>query len=141
MIKKYPVPILLFGLFVAAILTFWALNSFIYNKKQMSAEAVTPYEATLSGEYVCLESTGPGISQTMECAFGIKTQSGEQYALDFGEGDVGSQFVAGETVSVSGVITPLARLSSDHWQKYGIQGIFSVSGVIFEKQQGGADYD
>lgn len=112
-------------LLVVGTVGFFAFNQYIYNQKQGSGEPVVPYEGTLSGTYVCLphkDTTGP---QTLECAFGLKTQTGEYYALDFGQGDP-TQFMGGQEVTLTGTITPIEMLSSDQWQKYDVVGILSV---------------
>ncbi|OGM28904.1 hypothetical protein A2801_03010 [Candidatus Woesebacteria bacterium RIFCSPHIGHO2_01_FULL_41_10] len=86
-----------------------------------------PYQTTLSGEYVCLPHKDTSGPQTMECAFGIKTPDGTHYAVDFGENGDLTQFVAGESVTLSGLVTPIEYISTDHWQIYDIVGIFSVT--------------
>ena len=122
---KKPFVILAFvGLAASAVFAFYAFNSFIYNQKQQSP-IPSPYEGTLTGEYVCLPHKDTSGPVTLECAFGLKTANGEHYALDLGNGDLTS-FVAGQTATLSGTITPLALLSTDHWQKYDIEGILSV---------------
>lgn len=116
---------------VALILTglFFAFNSYIYNEKQQGP-VVESYFGTLSGEKVCLphkDTTGP---QTLECAIGMKTDSGEYYALDT-EAAVGVQNVQdGKRFIASGTITPIELLSSDYWQKYQVSGIFSIAGEV-----------
>lgn len=107
---------------------FYALNNYIYQEKQGDGVAVEPYRATLSGEYVCLPLKDATDPQTDECAFGLKTESGEYYAIDF---NLMSQhhapLSAGDRILANGVITPIERLSTDHWQRYPIEGIFSVT--------------
>jgi hypothetical protein len=123
---KKPFVILAFvGLAASAIFAFYAFNLFIYNEKQDPGNPLAPYTATLTGEYVCLPHKDTRGPVTLECAFGLKTESGEHYALDLGNSD-SSSFVAGQTATLSGTITPLALLSTDHWQKYNIEGILSI---------------
>jgi len=67
----------------------------------------------------------------MECAFGLQTPVGEYYALDFSlmsqeEPNLG----VGDTFTATGTITPIEYLSSNHWQQYPIQGIFSVTDSV-----------
>ncbi len=90
-----------------------------------------PERATLEGEYVCLphrDTTGP---HTMECAFGLKTADGSYYALDL---NLSSALLpplqTGDRIRASGIVTPIERLSSDHWRKYAVKGIFSVTGSL-----------
>ncbi|MFA6094842.1 MAG: hypothetical protein WC757_03080 [Candidatus Paceibacterota bacterium] len=118
--------------FIILLLTvggFFAFNTFIYNEKQGEAPTFEPYRGTLSGTTVCLphkETAGP---QTLECSFGLKTDAGEHYVLDY---NLMSQtppvdFQTGVRFSASGVITPIERLSTNQWKKYDVQGIFSVT--------------
>lgn len=105
---------------------FFVINNYIYNQKQGDIRNIAPYKGTLTGEYVCLPHKNTKGPQTLECAFGLKTDSGEYYALDF---NLTSQkipnFKTGERYSVTGTITPVELLSSE--QKYNIQGIITVT--------------
>ena len=104
------------------------LNQYIYQQKQGSGKVVEPYQATLEGTYVCLPHRDTSGPQTLECAYGLKTLTGEYYAVDFGEDrDAVTRVVTGERVGLSGVIAPIERLSSDVWQKYDVEGILSVT--------------
>ena len=110
------------------IIAFCSFNNYIYQEKQGDGTGVEPYRAMLSGEYVCLphaDTTGP---QTDECAFGLKTDVGEYYAVDFSLMSQEQQPLSvGDRMSAQGLVTPIERLSSDHWKKYAIEGIFSVT--------------
>jgi hypothetical protein len=122
-------------LLVILLVVFFALNSYIYTEKQASPEEVAqshePYRATLSGEYVCLphaETEGP---QTDECAFGIKTETNEYYAVDFSlMSQTAPQLKTGDRFQASGLVTPIERLSTDHWRQYPVEGIFSVTDSV-----------
>lgn len=124
--KKKIIILALVGLVVALLFAFLAINQFIYQQKQGNGLPVEPYQATLTGEFSCLPHNDTSGPVTLECAFGIKTESGEYYALDFGENESADQFRAGETATLTGTITPIENLSTDYWQKYDIVGIFSV---------------
>lgn len=83
---------------------------------------------TLSGNIVCLphkDTTGP---QTLECAFGLQTEEGTYYALDFGSMSQPAPTLKGnEHITANGIFVPIETLSADHWQKYDIEGIFAVT--------------
>lgn len=107
----------------------FALNRSAYNEKQDGGE-IAAYRATLTGEYVCLPHTDTG-PQTDECAFGIKTDAGDYYALDFNLSSQAQQeLTTGDRFSASGVITPIELLSTDHWRQYPVIGIFSVTDSV-----------
>jgi hypothetical protein len=114
------------------VIGFFAFNSYIYNEKQGGAPSFEPYRGTLSGATVCLphkDTTGP---QTKECAFGFKTEAGEYYVLDFNlmSRIPPEKFQTGVSLTASGIVTPIEMLSTDQWQKYNVQGIFSVTDFV-----------
>lgn len=114
------------GIVAAVVVLFVVFNNYIYDQKQDPGVPPAPYQATLTGQYTCLphkDQTGP---ITLECAFGFQTQTGEYYALDLGDNADVTEFATGSPVTLTGTITPLSFLSTDHWQKYDIEGIFSV---------------
>lgn len=119
---------------------FYSFNAYIYSEKQAEAP-IERYRGTLAGEFVCLphvDTTGP---QTDECAFGIRTEAGEYYAVDFAlMSQESPQLAPGERFSASGMITPIEMLSSDHWRKYPVVGIFSVTDSV-EREAYACDAD
>lgn len=91
----------------------------------------TPQHVTLSGSYVCLphlDTTGP---QTEECAFGLKTDDGVHYAVNFGAG-AGSmqQFQSGAHVTAEGFVVTKEALSDSIWDKYDMKGLFTITKVV-----------
>lgn len=95
-----------------------------------AAEAWTPDRITLEGEYVCLPHRDTSGVQTDECAAGLRTDTA-YYALDFAlmsQGD--PRLTIGDRFSANGIFTPIETLSSDHWQKYDVAGIFSVTDSV-----------
>lgn len=111
---------------VVLLLIFYALNAYIYVQKQAPIEQ--PTRVTLTGTYVCLphkDTTGP---QTLECALGLRADSGEHYVLDMNLMSQEMQnLTTGDRISANGVFTPLMAVSTDHWRKYDVIGIFSVT--------------
>jgi hypothetical protein len=91
----------------------------------------TPKEATLSGTYVCLphaDTTGP---QTEECAFGLKTDDGVYYAVNFGQSENAmEQFQSGAHITAEGFVVIKEALNSDQWAKYNMKGIFTITRMI-----------
>ena len=88
----------------------------------------------LVGTFDCLphrQSEGP---QTEECAFGIRTDDGAYYAVNFGESaESMARFQARERVEAEGFIVPLEYLSTSYWDKYDIKGIFTVTRFLNEE--------
>ncbi len=123
--KALPLIVLAIIVLVAG---FYAFNAYIYAEKQGDPGDVVSYRATLEGEVVCLPHKGDGPT-TLECAYGLKTDVGEHYALDLAALTMpeGTMPETGDRISAGGTVTPIEMLSSDHWQKYDIEGIFSVT--------------
>lgn len=112
-----------------------ALGSFSYFSKSKSNEAkdldATPRNVTLTGTYTCLPHLDTEGPQTMECAFGLKTNTGDYYAVNFGaSGQAMDQFRSGETITAEGFIVIKEALSSSEWQKYNMKGIFTITKMI-----------
>jgi hypothetical protein len=106
---------------------FYAFNAYIYAEKQGDPGNVDRYRASLEGEVACLPHVGDG-PHTMECAIGLKTDAGEYYALDFNL--LSAEFEMPQTgtrFAANGTVTPIEMLSSDHWRRYDVEGIFSVT--------------
>lgn len=93
-----------------------------------SIDADMPQPATLTGVYLCLPHVNVDGPQTEECAFGIQTDDGAYYAINFSAmSQLSPMISAGQRITASGVVTPIERLSTDHWRKYPISGIFLVT--------------
>ena len=112
-------------------LVFFVFNAYVYQEKQVQ-DPIEPYRATLSGTGVCLPHKDTSGPQTLECAFGLLTEAGEYYALDFNMMSQGypDELYGGTKFSAHGLVTPIEMLSSDHWQKYDVKGIFSVTDSV-----------
>lgn len=87
----------------------------------------SPQRVTFEGQYVCLPHKGDG-PHTLECAFGMKTDDGNHYALDIGPSRENQypNLPTGSRIKVTGMLTLIERLSTDFWQRYDIKGIISV---------------
>jgi hypothetical protein len=89
-----------------------------------------PQQVTLTGTYVCLPHTA-GSPPTDECAFGVVTDDGTYYAVNFGaSADAMSQFMSGARITAEGNIVMKEALSSDHWTTYDMRGIFTVTRML-----------
>lgn len=129
---------------VVAVLVVVAVGIFMSSRMASNTPAevpldATPQNVTLSGTYVCLphlDTTGP---QTEECAFGIQTDSGDYYAVNFGQSaDSMGQFQSGAHVQAEGFVVIKEALSSDQWQKYNMKGIFTVTKLLDATAPSGA---
>lgn len=113
---------------LAIVLVGYFFNPKNLNTRQAENIDPTPKQMTLSGTYTCLPHKNTEGPQTMECAFGIKGDDGEYYAVNFGaSADSMTQFQSGSHVVLEGFFVPKEALSSDSWQKYNMKGIFTVT--------------
>lgn len=109
------------------------LFAFIFQHKRTVDEVPRDesIRATLTGTYGCLPQEETSAITTDECAFGIKTDEGLYYAIDFGlVSTLPPILTNGTKIRATGRITPIAMLSTDYWQKYPIEGIFSVTDSV-----------
>lgn len=110
-----------------------AYLAYYYNSQDndRKSSSANPQNVTLTGTYVCLphiDTTGP---QTEECRFGIKTQDGQYYAVNFGaSADAMNTFQSGKSVNAEGFIVMKEALSSDEWSRYNMRGIFTITKVL-----------
>ncbi|MES3004798.1 MAG: hypothetical protein V4690_01645 [Patescibacteria group bacterium] len=90
-----------------------------------------PQRVSMGGKYICLPHTNTEGPQTMECAFGIQTDDGSYYGIDFATmSQMGQNLKTGDYITANGVLVPIENLSTDHWRKYPIKGIFSVTDSV-----------
>lgn len=91
----------------------------------------TPLPMTLTGTFMCLPHIDTSGPQTEECAFGIQVDTGEFYAVNFGQSaDSMQQFQANARIRAEGFFVPKEALSTDHWNKYDMRGIFTVTRLL-----------
>lgn len=92
----------------------------------------SPERIEVEGETVCLPHRDTSGPVTLECALGLQVGD-KYYSIDtmLMASMEASELVkdTGNRVKVSGVYTPIEELSSNHWQKYNVEGIISVTSV------------
>ena len=95
---------------------------------EQSPVSTAPVTITLSGTYVCLPTQNGVV--TADCAFGIQSDDGDFYAVNFGAG-AGSMadFTNGAHITARGTVVLRENLHPDSWTKFTIKGLFTV----FEK--------
>ncbi len=132
--------LIIVGLALAVLVgLFLVFNNYIYKTKQITTNNFEPYRATLTGVQTCLPHKDTEGPQTLECAIGMKTDTGEYYVLDLNlMSQSGINISDGERFTASGVITPIERLNTDQWQKYNVKGIFSVTDSVIKSVSKGA---
>lgn len=130
MMSKNLITGILFVIALAIAGSFYLLN---YSEKDTLKNNIdpTPQNVTLTGTYTCLPHLDTKGPQTLECAFGIQTENGDYYAVNFGaSAQAMNQFKNGETITAEGFVVIKEALSTDQWQKYNMKGIFTISKII-----------
>lgn len=129
----------LLGVLVAIALVFIFIGGLISPRVEPQTSSTDPYRATLSGVQVCLPHKDTSGPQTLECALGLKTDSGEYYALNLQMLSQEQPVIPnGARVTANGLVTPIENLSSDRWQRYNVKGIFSVTDSVVVEGDGTA---
>lgn len=90
-------------------------------------QGAMPEVQTLTGMRTCVPHKNTGGVQTQECLSGLVTDDGANYALDFGS--MPGDSIPEGRVSVTGMVVPVALLSSDQWQTYDVAGVVSVEAI------------
>jgi hypothetical protein len=91
----------------------------------------TPTNVTLSGTYVCLPLIDNKKSVTDECVFGIKTDDGVYYMVNFGQTALAKdQFDTRSHITAEGFVVIKEALNTDQWAKYTMKGIFTITKMI-----------
>lgn len=121
--------------FAVVILALAGIGYLIYSQDWSSfnrtQDDAIPQNVTLSGTYVCLPHIDTEGPQTEECALGMHADDGKYYALDFGQSaQATEEFQDGKYFQAEGFVVPKMALSSDHWQKYDMEGVFVINKIL-----------
>ena len=79
---------------------------------------------TVSGKVECLPKAKPGETTDLSCAIGLQTPDGTRYALTAADPTTTGSLPTGETVTVTGTVTPPSS------QTYDIKGNITVTSVV-----------
>jgi hypothetical protein len=91
-------------------------------------QGMLPEVRTVTGTRICLSHKDTSGPQTMECAFGLAGDDGQNYALDLASVAEMEASLTGR-VEVTGMFVPSALLSSDQWMRYDMTGIVSAESI------------
>ena len=119
------------NIFVLIVIIVLAGTVFVYGSKD-KVEPLTPLDLTqtsFTGEFVCLPHKNTDGPQTMECAFGLKAENGDYFALDFGTSTELMNQPMNKPLKVEGELVPIEVISSNLGQIYPVRGIIRVSSV------------
>ena len=102
------------------------------NKKiTIPLDTATPQNVTLSGTYVCLPFIDSKTPISSECVFGLQTDDGLYYMVNFGQSaSAMEEFQKGAHIVADGFYVYKESLNTDQWQKYNMKGIFTITNKI-----------
>jgi hypothetical protein len=87
-----------------------------------------PKDITLSGNYVCLPHINELKSSSTDCVFGLKTDNGEYYMVNFGAGaSAMPEFQSGKHITAKGFVVIKEALSTDQWVNFNMKWIFTIT--------------
>jgi hypothetical protein len=119
------------NIFVLGVVIILAGVVFVYGSKD-KVEPLTPLDlnqTSFTGEFVCLPHKNTDGPQTMECAFGLKADDGNYFALDFSTSTDPMNQPMNTPITVKGPVTPIEAISSNLGQIYNIRGIIRVEAI------------
>lgn len=120
---------------IVTVLAIATIGYFAWRAPQTAPIDGVPQNVTLTGTYTCLPHSDPTKPHTEECRFGIKTDDGKYYAVNFGQSATAmDQFRSGARITAEGNIFAKEALSSSEWQAYTMEGIFTITGKTTVEQ-------
>lgn len=112
---------------ILLIILFWHKDAL----RDMAPHGGAPAPVTLSGTYVCLPFIDTNMPASGECVFGIQTDDGVYYMVNFGESaSAKEQFDKRARITALGFVVPKEALNTDHWVPYDMKGIFTITKMV-----------
>lgn len=123
-IKKYLTVIGIFAV-ISGIFVYSYTNKNIEEPMQLDS---IPTNITLSGTYMCLPYLDKEKTPSEECVFGLKTDEGVYYMVNFGaSASAFEEFQKGKHITANGSVFLKEALSTDQWMPYNMKGIFTIT--------------
>jgi hypothetical protein len=115
------------GVFILIIVGYcFVLPYFLKPRISLPMDSVATNTA-LSGAYVCLPYLDKAKAPPVECVFGLKTDDGEYYMVNFGAADNAmTEFQNGAYIRAKGLVVLKEALNTDQWAPYNMKGIFTI---------------
>lgn len=119
------------GVIAAGLAGYFLYGQFGPAARSTAALDAAPKNVTLAGTYRCLPHKDANAPATEECTFGMQTDEGRYYAVNFGASAAAmEQFQSGAHIKAEGFVVLREALSSDHWAKYDMEGIFTITKML-----------
>lgn len=85
-------------------------------------------EITLSGTYTCLPLLDKTKVREGECVFGMRTEDGEYYMVNFGaSASAMAEFQNRAHITAKGFVNLKETLNTDQWAPYDMKGVFTIT--------------
>lgn len=105
-----------------------AFAGYSVSRMENSPVDSTMQSIALSGTYVCLPYVDPSKDPSKECKFGLKTDDGVYYAVNFGaSASAMEEFQNRKHIIAKGFVVPKEALNTDQWVPYNMKGIFTIT--------------
>ncbi|MES2985630.1 MAG: hypothetical protein V4686_00710 [Patescibacteria group bacterium] len=116
-------------IFIFLIIALLGVLGFAYNYEEKPAPVEGSGSVVLEGTYECLPYIDTAPTENRVCDYGLITDTGEMYAVDFNQLlQAQAGLSGGDRIKAQGIFTPIETLSSDYLTKrYSLKGIFSVT--------------
>lgn len=83
---------------------------------------------TLTGTYVCLPLLDKMKTASEECVFGLLTDGGVYYMVNFGSSaSAMKEFQDRKRITAKGFVALKETLNTDHWANYNMKGILTIT--------------
>lgn len=87
-----------------------------------------PMNVNISGSYVCLPYLDKDRAPSEECVFGLKTDDGVYYMVNFGaSASAMKEFQERKHIKAKGFVVLKEALNTDQWVPYNMKGIFTIT--------------
>lgn len=88
----------------------------------------------ITGSYVCLPYLVKKVRSSVDCAYGIKTNDGIYYAVNYAtKAGYMDQFIEGQNIEAVGYVTPKDKLVPNRWTDFEMTGLFTVTEPTIKK--------
>ncbi len=116
------------GVFILLIVGYYFILLYFLKPRNTLPVNSVPTNVILSGAYVCVPYLDKAKAAPVECVFGLKTDGGEYYMVNFGAtANAMTEFQNGAHIRAKGFVVLKEALNTDQWALYNLKGIFTIT--------------
>ncbi len=120
------------GIFILLSIIGFVLYKPLSNERESVVFEALTRDVTLEGTFECILEKGTQIqdARARGCVFGFRSDQGVAYAVNFGSSAKAAElFQQGAHVRAEGNIVLREALSTNQWDAYNIEGIFTITSI------------